>query len=122
IRFVRVAIAGATADGSRNVLMLNPQLGLSFADLYSIAGLARIDAEFKAHLADADRDLRTRFDAARTDPAALGRLGESELLVALAPHVEDFLARLFAIETSDATRQAQQHELPPQFACKPQVF
>jgi NADPH-dependent glutamate synthase beta subunit-like oxidoreductase/NAD(P)H-flavin reductase len=101
--------------------MLNPQFGLNFADLYSIAGLARIDAAFKAHLADADRALRTRFDAARADPAALGRLGESELLVALAPHLEDFLAGLFAIETEVATLQAQQHELAPLFACKRQV-
>ena len=53
--------------------MLNPQLGLSFADLYSITGLGRIDAAFRAHLADADRELCARFDAARTDPAIILR-------------------------------------------------
>src|SRR5207249_1126612 len=84
---------------------------LSFEDLYSIAGLARIDAAFASHLGEAESALRARLDAARADPASLGRLGESELLIALAPHVEDFLAELFAIEPEVATLQAAQREL-----------
>ena len=101
--------------------MLNPRFGLSFEDLYSIAGLARIDAAFASHLGEAESALRARLDAARADPASLGRLGESELLIALAPHVEDFLAELFAIEPEVATLQAAQRELAPLFACKRQV-
>src|SRR5205809_7996868 len=95
--------------------------GLSSADLYATAGLARLDAAFLAHLESADAELAARLRAARTDPDALGRKGESELLVALAPDLEDFLAQLFAIEAEVAALRAAHHELAPIFACKRQV-
>ncbi|MEO8738718.1 MAG: FAD-dependent oxidoreductase [Casimicrobiaceae bacterium] len=101
--------------------MLNPGFGLTFRELYATAGLARVDSAFLAHLAGTDAALRARLDVARADPAALSRLGESELLIALAPHLEDFLARLFGIEREVTALQAAQHELAPLFACKRQV-
>jgi NADPH-dependent glutamate synthase beta subunit-like oxidoreductase/NAD(P)H-flavin reductase len=109
------------ARGYLDAWMLNPAFGLTFPELYSSAGLARVDRAFVADLARTDASLRARLDAARADPAALGRLGESQLLIALAPHVEDFLARLFGIAREVAALQAAQHELAPLFACKRQV-
>src|SRR6266481_9566068 len=101
--------------------MLKPGFGLTFTDLYSTAGLARVDAAFLTHLVEADAPLAPRLEAARGERYALGRLGESQLLIALAPHVEDFLARLFGIEAEVAALQTAQHELAPLFACKRQV-
>ena len=62
-----------------------------------------------------------RLHAARADPNTLGRLGESELLIAIAPHLEDFIAQVFGVEAEVATLQAAQNELAPLFACKRQV-
>ncbi len=69
--------------------------GLAFADLYSIEGAARIDELFAAHLAAADAALADRLDSARRDPGALARKEESDLLIAIGPHLEDFVAALF---------------------------
>jgi len=101
--------------------MLEPGFGLTFHDLYSCAGLRRADDAFVAWLGHADAALAGRLAAGRADPALLSRLQESELLIALAPHVEDWLARLFGIEREVAALQAAQHELAPLFACKRQV-
>ncbi len=101
--------------------MLNPGFGLAFDDLYSTTGLAHVDGAFLAHLALADASLRDRLLAARADPSAPGRLGESELLIALAPHLEDFIARLFDVQAEVSALQAAQNELAPLFACKRQV-
>jgi hypothetical protein len=69
-----------------------------FENLYSRDGLARLDAAFVAFLGEASAALRERLVSARSDPAALAPLQESDLLVALSPHVDDFVARLFGIE------------------------
>ena len=100
-----------------------PQLGFgfSFPDLYSTAGLQRLDAVFGAWLGQADAALAARLASARAAPDALGRKGESELLIALAPHLEDFLAQVFGVESEVTALQAAQHELAPLFACKRQV-
>jgi NADPH-dependent glutamate synthase beta subunit-like oxidoreductase/NAD(P)H-flavin reductase len=95
--------------------------GLTFDDLYSTQGLARVDAAFLDHLRAADAVLASRLDVARADPAALGRKGESELLIALAPQVEDWIAKLFAIEQEVSALQEAQNSLAPLFACKRQV-
>ena len=46
------------------------------------------------------------------------RKGESELLIALGPHLEDFLAALFGIEGDVRTLEARHHELAPLYAVK----
>src|SRR6202171_501990 len=101
--------------------MLELGFGLTFHDLYSCAGLRRVDAAFGAWIEHADAALAACLTAARADPAALTRLQESELLIALAPHLEDWLAGLFGIEREVAVLQAAQQELAPLFACKRQV-
>ncbi|MEX2151643.1 MAG: hypothetical protein WD793_15665, partial [Steroidobacteraceae bacterium] len=54
--------------------------------------------------------------AARIAPPAAK--DESELLIALAPHVEDFLARLFGIEAELHALAARHHELAPLYSVK----
>jgi NADPH-dependent glutamate synthase beta subunit-like oxidoreductase/NAD(P)H-flavin reductase len=94
--------------------------GITFADLYSVAGAAHIDARFVAHLAAADAVLAARFAAARAAPASLDRRAESQLLIDVAPHVEDFLAGLFGIESEVRALEARHHELAPLFVVKRQ--
>jgi NADPH-dependent glutamate synthase beta subunit-like oxidoreductase/NAD(P)H-flavin reductase len=87
--------------------------GLAFSDLYDRDGLVRIDRAFVAHLAATDTALHDRLMAARRDPDAVGRAGESDLLVELAPHVEDFLGELFGIAVEIRSMQARHHKLAP---------
>jgi NADPH-dependent glutamate synthase beta subunit-like oxidoreductase/NAD(P)H-flavin reductase len=101
--------------------MLKLGFGFAFPDLDSPTGLERVDAAFRAWLVSADAALGARLDAARAQPDAIGRLEESQLLVALAPHLEDWIAHLFGIEREVAGLQAAQHELAPLYACKRQV-
>ena len=100
--------------------MLNLAHGLTFADLYSIAGAQRIDAAFRDHLSAADNALAARLTAARADPASLNALAEATLLLAVAPHLEDFLATLFGIEPAVRALEARHHQLAPLFAIKRQ--
>jgi NADPH-dependent glutamate synthase beta subunit-like oxidoreductase/NAD(P)H-flavin reductase len=88
---------------------------LAFEDLYRPEGLARIDRLFLESL---DGELRGKLEAARLAPASLAAKPESELLLAVAPHLDDFLAKLFGIE-AEARALAQRHnKLAPLFACK----
>ena len=101
--------------------MLKLRFGFEFPDLYANAGLARLDAAFCAWLSQTDAALADRLASARAAPDALGRRGESELLIALAPHVEDWLARLFHVDEEVEALQRAQNALAPIFACKRQV-
>ena len=68
--------------------------GITFPELYEREGLIRLDRAFLAYLGEADRALADRLIASRTNaPAAAA---ESQLLIALAPHAEDFIAKLFS--------------------------
>src|SRR5689334_19798888 len=87
--------------------------GLQFDDLYSRDGLLRLDGGFLSFL---DAELRARLVEARSNPPT-GK-AESDLLVALAPHVEDFLAKLFGIE-AEARALAERHNaLAPIYSVK----
>jgi len=90
--------------------------GIRFNDLYERAGLLRVDAAFLAFLAEIDRGLRDRLIAGRSDPPS-GK-AESDLLVGLAPHVEDFLAKLFGIEAEAQALAARHDELAPLYSVK----
>ena len=98
--------------------MLRLRFNLSFEDLYARDGLARVDAAFLEFLGEADAGLRDRLLAARASPPAAK--DESELLIALAPHLEDFLARLFGIEAQAQALTARHHELAPLYSVKRQ--
>jgi NADPH-dependent glutamate synthase beta subunit-like oxidoreductase/NAD(P)H-flavin reductase len=96
--------------------MLRLRFNLSFEDLYSRDGLVRVDAAFLKFLGEADAGLGDRLLAARASPPAAKE--ESELLIALAPHLEDFLARLFGIEAEAQALAAKHHELAPLYSVK----
>src|SRR5712692_1756038 len=92
--------------------------GLQFDDLYRRDGLARIDTLFVAHLAAGDVELHNRLLAARRDPGTIEAKAESELIIDLAPHLEDFIGDLFAIAPEIAALQARHHELAPLYTVK----
>ena len=78
----------------------------------------RLDAAFLEFLGESDAALREQLETARLAPADLASKAQSELLIALAPHLEDFLARLFSIETRVQALAARHHELAPLYSCK----
>jgi hypothetical protein len=90
--------------------------GIQFNDLYDRAGLLRVDAAFREFLAGVDAALAERLAAARSRPPAAKE--ESDLLIALAPHVEDFLGRLFGIETEARALAGKHNELAPLYSVK----
>jgi NADPH-dependent glutamate synthase beta subunit-like oxidoreductase/NAD(P)H-flavin reductase len=92
--------------------------GLSFADLYDREGLVRLDRAFIAHLVETDGELHDQLMTARRDPDAVDRLDESNLLVELAPHLEDFISELFGIEAEVQGLQARHHDLAPLYSVK----
>src|ERR1051325_4984352 len=91
--------------------------GIRFGDLYEREGLARVDAAFLDFLGQGDAALRDRLVAARANPPAAPK-EESDLLIAAAPHVEDFIARLFGIEAEARALAARHHELAPLYSVK----
>ena len=94
--------------------------GLTFAELYTVEGAVRVDALFVDALRAADPALAARLAAARGAAEPLAAKDESALLIDVAPHVEDFLARLFGIVADVQALEAQHHALAPLFAVKRQ--
>ncbi len=92
--------------------------GLRFTDLYRRDGLERLDAAFVAHIQARDVDLFNRLMSGRRDPVALEPKAESELLIDLAPHLEDFIANLFGIEGEVRALQARHQSLAPIYTVK----
>jgi len=90
--------------------------GIRFNDLYEREGLERIDAAFLGFLGQGDAALRDRLVAARANPPVTKE--ESDLLIAAAPHVEDFIAQLFGIEAEARALAAKHHELAPLYSVK----
>ncbi len=87
-----------------------------FTDLYRRDGLVKLDGAFCDALQAADAGLYARFMAAR---AALPEDKEySQLLLDLAPHVDDFIGELFGIE-KELSLLAEKHQaLAPLYSCK----
>jgi NADPH-dependent glutamate synthase beta subunit-like oxidoreductase/NAD(P)H-flavin reductase len=92
--------------------------GLIFSDLFTHEGLSKLDAIFLSQLDESAPELRARLADARHDPAALSAKLRSELIVDLAPHVEDFVGTLFHINTQLRDLQARHHALAPLYAVK----
>jgi NADPH-dependent glutamate synthase beta subunit-like oxidoreductase/NAD(P)H-flavin reductase len=92
--------------------------GLAFEDLYRREGLARLDAAFIAHLGAVDVPLHNRLVTARREPTAVERKAEADLLVDLAPHLEDFIGELFGIGAELGALQARHDALAPIYSVK----
>jgi NADPH-dependent glutamate synthase beta subunit-like oxidoreductase/NAD(P)H-flavin reductase len=99
---------------------LNLAHGLGFEDLYRREGLLKIDAAFLAALGVSDPALAARLAEARGDPGALSDKDESALILALAPHLERFVAELFGIAAEAHALSRRHEELAPLYAVKRQ--
>ncbi|HUK06891.1 MAG TPA: FAD-dependent oxidoreductase [Stellaceae bacterium] len=97
---------------------LRLQHGLAFDDLYRREGLVRLDAAFVAHLVAGDAELHNRLMAARRAPQSIEAKAHSQLLIDLAPHLEDFVGALFGIAAEVRALQARHHELAPLYTVK----
>ncbi len=75
---------------------------------------------FVDHLRAADSNLGVQLDAARSAPESLEAKAEAALLIALGPHLEDFLAQLFGIAQEVQALEGIHHELAPLYAVKRQ--
>ena len=98
--------------------MLDLDFGFSFTDLYDRDALVRLDEAFLDFVRTADVPLAERLLAARGDPAGLAAKEESELILAAAPWLEAFIARLFRIEAEVSALAARHHELAPLYSVK----
>ena len=91
-------------------------------DLYTREGLARLDARFLEHLESASPDLHHRLLAARrgasTPGAAMENKAQSELIIELAAHLEDFVGDWFGIRAELAALQARENRLAPLYSIK----
>ncbi len=109
--------------------------GFSFEDLYSVEGLARLDAAFLGSLRSDRPDLAKRLKDARLDAAFEASLeggapesqgadekqkeqARAALLVELAPYLEDFLGGLFGIEAELKALASQSNALAPLYSVK----
>jgi NADPH-dependent glutamate synthase beta subunit-like oxidoreductase/NAD(P)H-flavin reductase len=92
--------------------------GLRFADLYEREGLARLDAAFIKFLKARSVELYNRLLAARATPEQLSSKAQSDLIVALAVELEDFIGELFGIREPLRTLAAEQQTLGPLYTVK----
>ncbi len=97
---------------------LSLAFGFAFEDLYAREGLVRLDGAFLDYLKAADPAPCERLIAARENPVSLTRKQASELIIAVAPYLEDFIGQLFGIEADLRDLQARHHALAPLYAVK----
>src|SRR6476660_4849204 len=80
--------------------------GFSYADLHEPVRLEALYREFLDALRSEDAGLAAAYGAWRAAPDALTPTALSDMLLAVAPHVSRFVARLFRIEDAVATHRA----------------
>jgi NADPH-dependent glutamate synthase beta subunit-like oxidoreductase/NAD(P)H-flavin reductase len=97
---------------------LHPGFGLLFGDLYESSGLARVDEAFLRELQQSDASLFSALLSARSEFRSLPAKQRAELIVNLAPYVEDFIGKLFGIEGELRDLQARHHRLSPLYSVK----
>jgi NADPH-dependent glutamate synthase beta subunit-like oxidoreductase/NAD(P)H-flavin reductase len=100
-------------DRSQTKTQLSLPHGLQFKDLYRPQALLRLDQLFIEQLQQQAPDLSARLLAARQDPAALPLKAQSELIIAIAPYLEDFIGQLFGIGPELRALQARHSALAP---------
>src|SRR5258708_37046129 len=92
--------------------------GFLFEDLYRYEGLARLDQEFLTGLGLVGPEVHDRLVEARSDPTKLSPKEASELIIEIAPFVEDFIGELFGIAKEIQALQARHNQLAPLLAFK----
>ena len=91
---------------------------LSFEDLYDKEGLDRVDSLFMDHLLLSDGYLHERLIEAQQIPDDLDRKAASDLMLALAPHLDSFLANLFGIHEAVSDLVTRQANIANLYTCK----
>jgi NADPH-dependent glutamate synthase beta subunit-like oxidoreductase/NAD(P)H-flavin reductase len=107
-----------TALSDLPTVKLKLRHGLSFEDLYKREGLLKLDHAFVDFLGERDAELHGQLAAARANPDAVPIKQESELLIALSPHLDAFLSELFSIESELGRLSARHLELEPLYKVK----
>lgn len=92
--------------------------GITFEDMYALEGLVTLDSAFISQLAQLDTPLHNRLVTARANPAALPAKDESQLLIDVAPRLEDFISELFGIHAEVAALKESMFALAPLYSCK----
>ncbi len=92
--------------------------GLTFTDLYDETALIKVDSAFLMALKATGAGVHERLLEARAAPETLDPRQEAELLLALAPHLDAFLADLFGIEAELRAAAGEHERLSPLYACK----
>lgn len=94
------------------------KFGFSFDDFYRRDGLLRLDQVFLKELQQSDTAVHDRLTAARSSAEPLIAKDESALLLALAPHLDDFIGQLFGIAAEVSNLSEQHHKLAPLYSVK----
>jgi NADPH-dependent glutamate synthase beta subunit-like oxidoreductase/NAD(P)H-flavin reductase len=97
---------------------LHLNFGLTFNDLYTREGLLKLDHAFQNYLQESSKELGLALTQARSAP--LMPKEESDLIIAIAPYVEDFIGDLFNIRKELITLKAQHSDLAPLMMVKRQ--
>src|SRR5580704_13825769 len=92
--------------------------GIAFDDLYSREGVLRLDQKFRAYLEESEPGLHQTLLDARSNPDSLPAKAQSELIIALAPYLEDFIGELFGIVAEIEALRVRHNQFAPFFAFK----
>src|SRR4051812_15118803 len=92
--------------------------GFAFTDLADREGLIRLDRRFLQMLEEQAPELYQRLLAARAAPDHLPKRDESDLVVALGPHLNGFVATLFGSESEAQAITDATLALDPIHNCK----
>ncbi len=93
---------------------------LTFADLYTSDGLDRLDMAFLDWLQGTESALTGALLQARQSPKDLDSKDESQLLIDLAPYIEDFIGEFFGLNVEINTLSEKSNTLAPLATCKRQ--
>src|SRR5262245_18389281 len=118
----QAACRRAHVEASRTLPAMTQRLtlgfGLRFEELYCRDGLVRLDACFVDVLRARNGDLDNRLMTARAAPDGVAGKAESDLIVELAPELDDFVPELFGI-TDEAVGARPGHDaLAPLYEVK----
>ena len=75
-------------------------MGIGFSELFTVEGLRKLDELFLLHLEKADTELRQQLLDYRDGKLVLTPPEDSHFLLAIAPFIDSFIARLFDIQVS----------------------
>ncbi len=94
------------------------RFGIGFEDLYRREGLVKLDEVFLNQLKEHAPALYERLLVARENPPPAHDKAGSELIIELAPHVEDFIGELFGVKPELSELRNRHTKLAPIFAVK----